>query len=104
MFVTSQRELPAQFAHACERGNYKAAVSLAGQLKPLSLIEALHLLPLIAEHEPAKYEAAAVRWHARWQLETLMVDLAGSTLALAALGALRGPRRQDALRLLRSLL
>jgi len=102
--VTSQGQLPAQFAHACERGNYKAAVALAAQLKPLSLMEALHLLPLIAEHEPAKYEAAAVRWHARWQLESRAVDLAGSTLALAALAALRGTRRQDALRLLRSLL
>ena len=30
------------------------------------------LLPLIAEHEPAKYDAAAVRWHARWQLEPLV--------------------------------
>jgi len=59
---------------------------------------------LIAEHEPAKYDAAAVRWHARWQLEGHSVDLASSSLALAALGALRGPRRDDGLKLLRGLM
>ncbi len=103
MFFTSQGHLPAEFAHACERGNYGLAVALAAQLKPLSLVEALSLLPLIAEHEPAKYDAAAVRWHVRWQLEARSVDLTSSSLALAALGALRGPRGQDGLRLLRSL-
>jgi hypothetical protein len=102
--VTAQGRLAAQFAHACERGNYAAAVALAGRLKPLSLVEALSLLPLIAERDPARYDAAAVRWHARWQLEGRGgADLAVSALALSALGALRGPRRSDALRLLRGL-
>jgi hypothetical protein len=104
VFVTSQGHLTAQFAQACERGNYAAAVALADRLKPLSLVEALSLLPLIAAHAPAKYDAAAVRWHARWQLEGRGgPDLADSALALGALGALRGPRQSDALRLLRGL-
>src|ERR1700722_16371622 len=104
MFVTAQGRLAAQFAPACERGDYAGAVALAARLKPLSLVEALGLLPLIAEHDPARYDAAAVRWHARWQLEGRGgPDLALSALALAALGALGGPRRTHALRLLRGL-
>lgn len=102
--MTSQGHLPAQFAHACERGNYALAVALAAQLKPLSLGDALDLLPLIADNEPRKFETAALRWHARWQLETVPADIAASSLALAALAALRGPRRGEALRLLRRLL
>jgi hypothetical protein len=61
------------------------------------------LLPLIADNEPAKFDAAAVRWHARWQLEGRGVDLATSGLALAALGALRGPRREEGMRVLRAI-
>lgn len=101
--MTSQGHLSAQFVRACERGNYKQAIALAAQLKPLSLRAALDLLPLIADHEPAKFDAAAIRWHARWLAERRGTDLAGSGLAIAALCALRGPRRQDGLRVLRSL-
>jgi len=61
------------------------------------------LLPLIAEHESRKFDAAAVRWHARWETEERQVDLTGSALALAALQSLKGPRRQDGLRVLRNL-
>ena len=102
-FVTSSGHLPAQFAHACERGNYPVASALARQLRPLSVVEALGLLPLIAEHDPARFDAAAVRWHARWASEQGGVDLARSGLALAALALLRGPGREEGLRVLRRL-
>jgi hypothetical protein len=102
--VSSSGRLPAAFAHACERGNYAAASALARQLRPLSVAEALSLLPLIAEHDPARYDAAAVRWHVRWASERPAVDLARSALALAALEVLRGPQRGEALRLLRGML
>lgn len=101
--MTSQGHLPAEFARACAGGNYMQATALAAQLKPLSLVEALALLPLIAENEPAKFEAAAVRWHARWLLERPGANLLGSGVVLAALGSLRGPRREEGLRLLRGL-
>lgn len=101
--MTSQGHLPAQYARACEQGNYKLAAALAAQLRPLSLGEALSLLPLIADHEPARFERAAARWLGRWLLERPGADLASSLLALGALGALRGPRRSEALRLLRGL-
>ena len=101
--MTPSGHLPAQFAHACERGNYVLAAGLARQLAPLSVVEALSLLPLIAEHEPARFDAAAVRWHARWAREQPGVDLARSALALAALEVLRGPQRSEGLRVLRNL-
>jgi hypothetical protein len=101
--VTSAGHLPAQFAHACERGNYPVASALARQLKPLSVVEALSLLPLIAEHDPVRFDAAAVRWHARWAAEYARGDLARSALALAALELLRGPGREEGLRVLRAL-
>lgn len=101
--MTSQGHLPAQFVRACERGNYLVAVGLAAQLKPLSLAMALSLLPLIAEHEPAKYDAAAVRWHTRWELEGRGVTLPDSALALAALRSIGGPRQEEALTFLRSM-
>jgi hypothetical protein len=104
MFVTSQGHLTAQYARACANGNYLVASGLAAQMRPLALGEALLLLPLIADNDPGRFEVAAVRWQARWQLEGRHVDLASSGLVLAALGALRGTRRQEALELLRRIL
>ena len=101
--MTSSGHLPAEFARACERGNYALATALARQLRPLSVVEALALLPLIAEHDPDRYDAAAVRWHARFVRERQGVDLARSSLALAALEVLRGSARAEALRVLRAL-
>jgi len=101
MFVSGQ--LPARYAHACERGDYRAAVALARELAPLSVVEALGLLPLIAEHDPPRFDAAAVRWHMRWAAERPGVDLARSALALAALELLRGAGRTEGLRVLRGL-
>jgi hypothetical protein len=103
VFVTSKGHLPAEFARACQRGNYKLAAALAAQLKPLSLIEALDLLPLIAQHEPAKFGFAAARWHARWLQERRDPDLADSALVVAALGALRGSTGEEGMRVLRRL-
>jgi hypothetical protein len=104
LFVTSQGHLAAQYARACANGNYLVASGLAAQMKPLALGEALLLLPLIADNDPRRFDVAAVRWHARWQLERSSADLATSGLVLAALGALRGSRRQEALKLLSGLL
>jgi hypothetical protein len=101
--LTSQGHLPAQYARACEQGNYALAAALAAQLKPLSLAEALNLLPLIADHEPARFESAAARWLGRWLLERPGADLGGSLLVLGALAAIRGAHRNEGLRLLRGL-
>jgi hypothetical protein len=74
------------------------ATALAAQLRPLSLVEALALLPLIAENEPAKFELAAVRWHgARWLLERpeAVCELAVEPDATSGLTRLRDALRLD---------
>jgi hypothetical protein len=54
----------------------------------VTLAEALDLVFLYAEAEPAKYERAALRWHARYVSETAP-SLLDTQIALAALSDLR---------------
>jgi hypothetical protein len=54
-----------------------------------SLLVALDYLALLADVRPDKFDRAAVRWHGRLELETAVLTIAESQLALAALGALR---------------
>jgi hypothetical protein len=60
------------------------------------LHDALGLLALYADGEPAKYERAAVRWLARLLLERRNLPLRDVQLAAAALDALPS-RRASAL-------
>jgi hypothetical protein len=55
----------------------------------LTLAEALDLVVLYAEVEPAKFEKAALRWLARYVTEAAP-SLLRAQIALAALGELRG--------------
>ena len=55
------------------------------------------------EWPPGTRSAARVRWHGRLELETPLLTLAESQLALAALGSLRAGQR-DAADVLRKLL
>jgi hypothetical protein len=57
----------------------------------LTLAEALELVCLYAEAEPAKYEKAALRWHARFVAES-SPSLLRAQIALAALAELRAGR------------
>jgi hypothetical protein len=81
--------LNADFQRAVERGNVTRAESAARQLGKLSLENALRLLFLYAEKEPAKYERAALRWLGRYATEGKAVSLLKAQLALAALAELR---------------
>jgi hypothetical protein len=54
-----------------------------------SLLLALEYLELLADVRPDKFDRAAVRWHGRLELESAVLTIAESYLALAALGALR---------------
>jgi hypothetical protein len=54
----------------------------------LTLAEALELVCLYAEAEPAKFEKAALRWHGRFVAETAP-SLLRAHIALAALADLR---------------
>lgn len=58
------------------------------EMGAVSLLEALDYLALLAELRPDRLEAAAVRWHGRLELESSLLTLAESQLALAALANL----------------
>ena len=72
----------------------------AREMGGLHLADALLLTLLIGDAAPARFERAAVRWHGRFELEARDVTLADAQLALAALGALRGPHADAAARTL----
>ena len=64
----------------------------------LTLAETLELVCLYAEAEPAKFERAALRWHARFVTESA-TSLLRAQIALAALAGLRtgsGPAKDPA--------
>ena len=50
----------------------------------LSLLDALEYLVLLAEVQPERAPAAAIRWHGRLELEAVTLSLVESQLALAA--------------------
>jgi hypothetical protein len=58
------------------------------EMGAVSLLEALDYLALLVERRPDRLEAAAVRWHGRLELESSLLTLAESQLALAALANL----------------
>jgi hypothetical protein len=65
--VTSQGSAFIRFRRALDRGNVTEALSAAAELQFVTL--------LLADGEDAKYERAALRWHARFVYETKNVDM-----------------------------
>jgi hypothetical protein len=63
--------------------------TLASELPQVPLADALALLLLARDVEPARYDRAAARWHARLCTERRL-SIAEAQLALAALNALTG--------------
>lgn len=64
--MTAQGHPRAIFKRAVERGNLVMAEATAREIGRLTLEEAVRLLFLYAEHDPIKFERAAVRWLARF--------------------------------------
>jgi hypothetical protein len=81
-----------RFRRALDRGNATEALSAAGALQFVGLAEALELTLLLAEGEDARYERAALRWHARFIYETKNVDIRESVAVLALLTAIPANR------------
>ena len=92
-----------RFRRALDRRQPTAALSAAAELPHVSLTDALELLLLLRD-DPRRYEAAVVRWHARFALAVRGVTLAESQSVLALLGALNGPRAAQACAALAELL
>jgi hypothetical protein len=97
--MTSQGTASARFARAIKQGNLFAAELAARELRGLNLHEALDLVALIARVRPDRFEAAAIRWHGRLEIEAKSLTLAESRFALAALERLpHDPQLADSLR------
>jgi hypothetical protein len=73
--VTAQGHPRAIFSRAIERGNLVIAEATAREIGRLTLEEALRLLFLYAEHDPVKFERAALRWLSRYVTEGKAVSL-----------------------------
>jgi hypothetical protein len=81
-----------RFRRALDRGNVTEALSAANELQFVGLAEALELTLLLADGEDARYERAALRWHARFVYETKNVDIRESVAVLALLTAIPANR------------
>jgi hypothetical protein len=94
--VTSQGSTQGRFQRAIDRGEVVQAEMAARELPFVSLLNALSLVVCYARAGSPKFEAAAVRWLARFALEGRDVSLTDVQLAAAALACLRGPRHDRA--------
>jgi hypothetical protein len=95
VFVTSQGRSYGQFKRALERRNFMLAWTMAAELPKVPLADGLELLLLANDVEPARFDRAVPRWHARLCSEQ-QLSSAEAQLALAALIALPGPGVQSA--------
>jgi hypothetical protein len=86
--MTSQGSASGRFTRAIAQKNVRGAEIAAKEMGGLSLIYALDYVVLLAELQPERAQAAAIRWHGRLELETVALSLAESQLALAALASL----------------
>ena len=89
LFVTSEGTLRRRFASKVAAGLLLHADAAARELGPLSLVDALAFVALLAEHDDRRFARAASRWHSRLEDEAGPLDLGDSHLLTAALLALR---------------
>lgn len=101
--MTAQGHPRAIFSRAIENGNLVVAEQVAREVTNLTLEEALRLLFLYAEKDPARYDKAALRWLSMYVSEGKAVTLLKVQLAASALAELRGGERQHAAKLLTGL-
>ena len=94
--MTSQGTASGRFTRAIQRRNLFQAELALREMRTPSLLVALEYLELLADVRPDKFDRAAVRWHGRLELESAVLTIAESELALAALGALRAGDRSAA--------
>jgi hypothetical protein len=91
--VTAQGSPRTRFQRAIEGRWVFHAELAARECGNLTLEEALELVVLYAEAEPAKFERAALRWHVRFVAES-SPSLLRAQIALAALAELRAGSEQ----------
>jgi hypothetical protein len=79
-----------------DHGNVTEALSAAGELEHVGLVEALELCLLLCDRAPEKYGRAALRWHGRYCREVLDVTLEEAQAVLATLALLPTLRERGA--------
>lgn len=92
--MTAQGTTYPQFKRALERRNFMLAWTMAAELPKVPLADGLQLLLLAHDVEPARFDRAVPRWHARLCSEQRLSS-GEAQLALAALNALPGPGAQS---------
>ena len=92
VFVTSQGHPYTRFKRALHSGNATLAWAMALEVRRLEMDDALSLCLLQAGVDPARYDAAVVRWHSRFCAEARGVTTAEAQLLLAGLTALAHDR------------
>jgi hypothetical protein len=101
--MTAQGHPRAIFSRAIENGNLVVAEQVAREVGNLTLEEALRLLFLYADKDPARYEKAALRWLDLYLEKGKAVTLLDAQLAVSALAELRAGDGQRAAKLLAEL-
>jgi hypothetical protein len=97
--LTAQGQPRSRFRRAIQRKNLTGATGAIREMGVVSLGEALDLVCLTAEVDPAKFDGYARRWLARLADERPLT-LAELDLAVTALRALPSARAEEALRAL----
>jgi hypothetical protein len=100
--VTAQGSVYAQFKRALKRRNFMLAWTMAAELPKVQLADGLQLLLLARDLEPARFDRAVPRWHARLCTEQRLSS-GEAQLALAALNALPGAGVESAVHSLAAL-
>jgi len=73
--MTSSGSAYARFRRALQTGNLTLIRAAAAELPSVRLDDALEVCVLLRDREPERYEAAAVRWIARFCVERVDVSL-----------------------------
>jgi hypothetical protein len=93
--VTLEGSVYGRFRPCLDARNATIALAAAADLQHMGLADALEVVLLPLDSEPSRFERAALRWHGRYCRET-KAGLDEAQAVLAALGALRGSRREAA--------
>lgn len=91
--MTSDGSAYTRFRRALATGNLNLIRAAAAELPRVSLPDALEVCLLLRDHDPGRFEKAAVRWLGRFALEAKGVTISALETAASALRVL--PERPD---------
>lgn len=103
MTTTSQGHPRTVFRRALQRGNLIVAEATAREVGQISLAEALELTALIARKEPHRHSRVSAHWLGRFLAEGDSIALEEIGLVVSCLSALRSPRHEVTLAMLRGM-